>query len=484
MPGKKPINENDLNELLRALYLDERAAVVNEEEARFVMEQDYLTKINPAKEKDLLNKLTKKPGHSGGKLFSLFILIALLIGLALFYLFRATPVNSSLAEQSHTPQNVTENAAQQNPLTANGVEHKPDQNNTPYIKNADTFARQLIQVQPGNSSSSSASGVPEKISQAREEKVIPYLSDKDKLRYSRLKQQILHQLISSDKALYTHIDAGKIFYAGKKTIVDAFAIRNMGISNLEYKTFLADLLIQKRNEDYFIAQVFPENWAKYEYPLLANTYFQDEKYKDFPVVNITYEGAKLFCQWLEEEAKLYIQQNKLKNKPIQVRLPYDEEWIYAAREGYAKIAFEKGYNSIYDSDEGLVDKSFESRIELVKKRVKRIDTLYTLYTTNKYGWKENEMIAFFSKAFNYNNTANTDTIDTERMKVSGKIGRASEMVNQRNSSRVWLSGLSWKNKEDYLQLEKEFKSHLSSPFVGFRPVVINPADPEYKNPFW
>ena len=38
--------------------------------------------------------------------------------------------------------------------------------------------------------------------------------------------------------------------------------------------------------------------------------------------------------------------------------------------------------------------------------------------------------------------------------------------------------------ELYLKLEQEFKSISSSPFVGFRIIVINPNDPEYKNPFW
>ena len=37
-----------------------------------------------------------------------------------------------------------------------------------------------------------------------------------------------------------------------------------------------------------------------------------------------------------------------KTKSLKIRLPYDEEWIFAALEGYAKIAFEKGYNTIYD----------------------------------------------------------------------------------------------------------------------------------------
>jgi len=243
-------------------------------------------------------------------------------------------------------------------------------------------------------------------------------------------------------------------------------------------------LIMKRNDDYLIANVFNEVWLKYNCNNLATAYFQDEKYNDFPVVNISYEGAKLFCKWLEEEVALYLQQHHLKTRLLQIRLPYDVEWIYAAREGYAKIAFEKGYNTIYDLTEGLVDKSFISRVELIKKRVKRIDTLYEKFVTNKYDWSEKEIINLLNNGIGYYNTITADTIYTTRMKVLGKLGRVSEMVIQKNSPRVWLSGLSWKRKEDYFKMESEFKTNLCSPFVGFRIVIIDPSDPEYKNPFW
>ena len=119
-----------------------------------------------------------------------------------------------------------------------------------------------------------------------------------------------------------------------------------------------------------------------------------------------------------------------------------------------------------------------------KKRVKRIDTLYSLYTTNRYGWNEKEITDFLSNGTKNFPVLPWDTIDGNRMKVFGKIGRVSEMVPQRNTSQIWLSGLSWKSKEEYLTLENEFKTNSSSPFVGFRFVIINNNDPVYKNPFW
>jgi hypothetical protein len=116
--------------------------------------------------------------------------------------------------------------------------------------------------------------------------------------------------------------------------------------------------------------------------------------------------------------------------------------------------------------------------------VKRLDTLYSIFTTNRYGWSEKQTLNFFELGFNYYKTVTNDTIYIDRMKVLGKIGHVSEMVPQKNTDRIWLSGLSWKNKEDYQKLEQDFNTNTCSPFVGFRIVVVNPNDPEYKKPFW
>jgi len=114
----------------------------------------------------------------------------------------------------------------------------------------------------------------------------------------------------------------------------------------------------------------------------------------------------------------------------------------------------------------------------------RVDTMYAQFTTNHYGWTEKEINEFFEKGSKYYVNASADTIYADRMKVLGKIGRVSEMTGQRAGSKIWLSGQSWNIKADYMKLDKEFNNDLYSPFVGFRIVLIDPGDPEYKNPFW
>lgn len=485
MINKGPINGAELDTLLQDLYLEENAHEPNENMANFVLGVDYSVTPDSKKENELITRLQNKPGGFGSGKFYAYLLVIGVIMFALFYFYSQTLKTDGTHSNSFQQATTSSNSELHSSSTVNDQDISSHHNN-PALKVVDTFGHPKHAILPVKADTSTIVKIKVQAIQkpVENEKSIPYLTDKDKLKYKYIKAQIILNLIKFNKGLYTKVPAYKTDYAGKAVILDAFTIRNVGITNLEYKAFLADLLAQNRNEEYLTCRVMNENWTKQCYYNLADSYFQDAAYNDFPVVNVSYDAAKLFCKWLEEEAKLYMLQNNIKLRPLQVRLPYDEEWVFAAREGYAKIAFEKGYNTIYDEAVGLVNKSFTNRVELVKKRVERADTLYGLYSTNRYGWSEKDMIDFFEVGLNCYKSAPRDTIYIERMKVMGKIGHVSEMIPQKNSSRLWLSGLSWKNKEEYQKLENEFKTNSSSPFVGFRVVVINPNDPEYKKPFW
>ncbi|HWY12009.1 MAG TPA: SUMF1/EgtB/PvdO family nonheme iron enzyme [Bacteroidia bacterium] len=478
MSKNQYITENDLDELLRGLLLEENSSIINEAEANFVLTQNFEVEINKDREKALLKRLSNKPRKNGG--FKWFIIAVIILGLAflLWKYFDGKEKNKVAVKEDG---NVTQTLSSDN---ENQGETKIVQDANPIIKIKDTFGRPKT-LAVIISDTNKIKNQPEiKTKEIVLEKTVPFISEIDIKLYRKIKEQIILKIVNKDKALYTFIPAEKTVYSGKEIILDAFTLRNVGITNLEYKTFLADLLSQKRNEEYLKAAVKANGWSEFGYPGFANTYFDSDKYNDFPVVNITYEGATLFCNWLQEELDAYIKRNKIKLKDLKIRMPYDDEWIYAAREGYAKIAFEKGYNTIFDETEGLVDKSFTKREMLVKKRVMKVDTMYAQFTTNHYWWTEKELNDFFEKGFKYYMNVLADTIYGDRMKVLGKIGRVSEMTGQRAGSKIWLSGQSWNGKSDYMKLEKEFNSNLYSPFVGFRIVLINPNDPEYKNPFW
>src|SRR5207247_255655 len=95
------------------------------------------------------------------------------------------------------------------------------------------------------------------------------------------------------------------------------------------------------------------------------------------------------------------------------------------------------------------------RIKFTRESVKRKDTMYSISSVNHYGWNEKDLSELYNKGFKYYSTFPVDTIYPERMKIFGKMGHVSEIVNEKRSGRVWYIGTSWKSKEDYLKLQNE-----------------------------
>jgi hypothetical protein len=479
MPDKKDIDENELDKLLNGLFLEETGKTVNEDAAQFIFSQEYDVTADPGKEKELLQKLGKgRKGFGGYKLYLSVIAVVILTSVLFYYVKKQKALN--------TKNNISQKISETD-IPGSSQSIVPDEMQPVSIKvkkSRDTFGREIyiVPILKIDSLKTSPAEITEKSIQNTEPE-LPFVTEPDKLRYKKIKNLMLQKLYDRDKTLYTHIEADQMSYCNKTFTTSAFNMRIMGITNLEYKTFLADLLVQNRKQDYEAAKVFSEKWITNGYNELVKDYFRDEKYNDFPVVNITIEGAKLFCKWQEEEIKVYMKQNKLKFKPLRVRLPFDYEWLYAARAGYVKIAFEENYNTIFDLSEGLVDESFVNRTKKITKQVKRKDSLYSLISINHYGWSEKDLIELFNKGLKYYNPFPGDTIHSERMRIYGKTAHVSEIIEEKRSAQIWLIGASWKDKTDYLKLQNEFKTAGASPFVGFRPVVINGNDQVYMNPF-
>lgn len=477
MPDNHNINENDLDALLKQIHLDENSQAGNEDLAEFIMTTDYNVAIDSEKEKEVIKRLQKNTGKGGSKVLVISVVILFLLSLLFIFL----PGKKDVETTSQKDKAAGKVTTSDNKIVLSGEANPENIKHT--AKAPDTFGHWKLQTLILNADSPVTVNLPlSKITLQNDE--LPYLIETDRLKYSKIKQMMLSKIVSFDKGFYTHVEAGKLNYKKENIITNPFYMKNTSVSNLEYKTFLADLIIQKRKQDYQAAHIKTNNWSSYNCQNLFDSYFQNEKYNDFPVVNVSAEGAKLFCLWLEEELKLYVQKNNIKTKPLQVKLPNEIEWIYAARAGYARIAFEDGYNTIFDLSENMVDKSFVSRSELIKKRVKRSDSLYNFFSVNKYGMTEKEITDIFDKGATYYNSVSKDTLHSDRMKVHAKAGFVSQMIFETKSNNLWLIGLTWKNKGEYQKLLNEFKASGSSPFVGFRPIIIDTGDSEYKNPFW
>lgn len=91
---------------------------------------------------------------------------------------------------------------------------------------------------------------------------IPELTDKEIAANNKRKRKMIKALAKRDKNYYAYVPSGTTRYRGKVYSVQAFFMQKKEVTNLEYRTFLNDLIIQGRIEDY--KKAYPETfqWTK------------------------------------------------------------------------------------------------------------------------------------------------------------------------------------------------------------------------------
>jgi formylglycine-generating enzyme required for sulfatase activity len=104
------------------------------------------------------------------------------------------------------------------------------------------------------------------------------------------------------------------------------------VSNQLYGAFINSLKKNHKDDELIIAKIDSLKWlSKDSYNKPYEFYYHlHPAFSDYPVVNITYDGAVLFCKWLTDE---YNSSPKRKFKKVIFRLPSEEEWMIAAKGG-------------------------------------------------------------------------------------------------------------------------------------------------------
>lgn len=481
MESNKPLEEKDLDKLLNDLFLQENSGKADEASAQFVFSQDYDVKTDPKKEKELLKKLK---GPSGGfwNYWTATILALVLIAGAFFY-FKT--IHSKNNEPRQSVQSLSPAASQED-------------NTQAQLSGSDSLSGLDASItQSSNSSQNSKSqnfsnsGINERQSPAHSpseqnkgSETAYTVSPEKRKRYEIEKTKMIERLVGMDKGIYSSVEEGKISYRGEEVVIDPFVLRNQTITNLEYKIFLEDLLKNGKTQEYEKAMVKSEVWNNYSHNVLAANYFSNDRYNNFPVVNISTEGAILFCKWLESEVNLYLQQHKSKEK-IKIRLPFDSEWIFATKRGYVHFPDCDGYNTVYDKTEGIVDDHYLKWTAQIKKRDKKSQNeLDAPFGTNRYGMSEKQVLQLFEQSENATSKLVSDSVYPFKIDVYNKVAHVSEIIYSQGSTSTTVIGSCWKSKKEYSQMMEEFKKASASPYVGFRIVLLNGNKASYKAPFW
>lgn len=321
----------------------------------------------------------------------------------------------------------------------------------------------------------------------KEEYKFPVLTTEEKEETAKQKKLMLKKLAKKDKKIYAFIPSGKY----NDININAFYMQTTEVSVLEYRTFLFDLLMQDRKEEFLIAKPDQEQWTKimgaYTQPLTEH-YFSHPAYNNYPVNNISREGAVMYCNWLKDEL---LKSGLLKkNETINnVRIPNLYEWMYAALGGQEKAPYPWGGPYVRNS-KGCYLANFKPGK----------DTSLTCDSWNKLkGVSNNDSMEKFVQTMDdarlpkinenpYSDDGGLFTVNVSSYNPNGyglycMSGNIAEMVYDTKTQQLMVKGGSWMSPSYELQINTE-GTHVGKTGamvdVGFR-VVISYLEEKQKN---
>ena len=126
--------------------------------------------------------------------------------------------------------------------------------------------------------------------------------------------------------------SGYEYVANEQDPTASFLMSTSEITNLDYLEFLHETRTTRGQEAH--DRMLPDTSRWEDYPTfgstLAGLYHHHPVYHRFPVVNITHEQARAYCQWLQGVLNTI---DWITGHRVEVKLPSVEEWTYAATGG-------------------------------------------------------------------------------------------------------------------------------------------------------
>ncbi|MES2395609.1 MAG: SUMF1/EgtB/PvdO family nonheme iron enzyme [Bacteroidota bacterium] len=210
------------------------------------------------------------------------------------------------------------------------------------------------------------------------------------------------------------------------------------VSNKLYIAFLNSLKRSNKTNLLSIAQIDTLKWTDkltYNEPYV-HYYHRHPAYQNYPLVNISYEGANLYCAWLTEQ---YNSDKKRKFKKVLFRLPSEKEWILAAQAGDSSAIYPWEGKELRNK-KGQVMYNFKRQVK---------DTM----------WIDGKYLE------NMDVTAPVKSYWKNIFGLYNMGGNVAEMINEKGI----VKGGSWRDDSEYLKIDTKYKyDGKAQTFVGFR----------------
>ncbi len=210
-------------------------------------------------------------------------------------------------------------------------------------------------------------------------------------------------------------------------------------------------------------QVYPDTtvWIRdfaysYNEPM-HNDYFWHDAYGEYPVVGVSWEQAKAFCDWRTLNKNAVIKKGSSHVNGF--RLPSEAEWEYAARGGLSGATYPWG-GPYVKNDRGC----FLANFKPLRGDYAADQALYTVEAT-----------AYPPNDYNlYNMAGNVAewTSSSYEANAYEYMSTMNPIVNDKNNLRKVTRGGSWKDVAFFLQVSSRDYEYADSArsYVGFRTV--------------
>jgi len=258
-------------------------------------------------------------------------------------------------------------------------------------------------------------------------------------------------------------------------------------SNQLYFTFLQET----KNSDHAIQN---QNWATYTRYFAQQLYGWHKAYSLYPVVNIDYEGATAYCEWLTNKYNGFA---KRKYKKVQFRLPTQKEWEHAASAGKEQNtypwggAYTQNSKGCHIANFSPLELQYLEKFEFINHpnefnlyEIKNGDTLFTdkldrtakIEVSDNYGFGSSYYLGLVYHYSNNDRTisrgvdgsyypARVDTYYPNNYGLFNCAGNVSEMLSEKGKAK----GGNWTSSQYQIQINSPVETYTAAnPTLGFR----------------
>lgn len=254
----------------------------------------------------------------------------------------------------------------------------------------------------------------------------------------------------------------------KRVTIVPFYMDDTEVTNHEYRQFVNAMLsdsVSVLGEEFIMTSLYPDSsvWKKdftyHNGDQMTEYYFANPAFDEYPVVGVSWDAAKYFCEWRTKAFNDYRTENDLFASP-RFRLPSEAEWEWAARGGKDGAKYPWG-NPYIANGKGC----FLANFKPYRGNYRADGYPYTApanaFNPNDYG--------LFNMAGNVSEWTQ-DAYSESYMPVTWDLN---PVFNDDNEPRKIIKGGSWKDVAYFLETGTatyEYRDQTRS-YIGFRCVM-------------